>query len=115
MIMDWNSLSNSEIILELGKRIKEYRIKKRITQQELADRAGISLFTVTQMEKGKPVSCSTLIAILRVLRLLDNFEMLLPEIEISPIELMKIQGKIPKRIRKKKIINGNNIKSKIVE
>jgi len=99
--MDWNSLSNSEIITELGKRIKGYRIKKRFTQQELADRAGVSLFTVAQVEKGNPVSCPTLIAIFRVLRLLDNLEMLLPEIEISPIELMKLKGKIPKRIRKK--------------
>jgi transcriptional regulator with XRE-family HTH domain len=100
--MDWNSLSNSEIVLEFGKRIKGYRIKKRLTQQELADKAGISLFTVTQVEKGKPVSCSTLIAILRVLRMLDNFEMLIPEMEVSPIEQMKLQGKISKRIRHKK-------------
>jgi DNA-binding XRE family transcriptional regulator len=100
--MDWNSLSNSEIIFELGKRMKEYRIKKRFTQQELAERAGVSLFTLAQIEKGTPVSLITLTAVLRVLRLLENFEMLLPEIEVSPIEIMKLQGKKPKRIRRKK-------------
>jgi DNA-binding XRE family transcriptional regulator len=100
--MDWNSLSNSEIIAALGKRIKNYRIKKRFTQQEFADRAGVSLFTVAQIEKGKPVSFSTLVSFLRVLRLLENFELLLPEIEISPIEMMKLQEKIPKRKKKKK-------------
>jgi transcriptional regulator with XRE-family HTH domain len=100
--MEWNSLSNSEIIFELGKRTKEYRIKKRFTQQELAERAGVSLFTIAQIEKGKSVSLFTLIAVLRVLRLLDNFETLLPEIEASPIEIMKSQGKKPKRIRRKK-------------
>lgn len=100
--MDWNSLSNSEIIIELGKRIKNYRIKKRLTQQELANKAGISLFTIAQIEKGKPVSCSSFVATIRVLRLLDNFEMLLPEITMSPIEMMKLQGKTPKRIRNKK-------------
>jgi len=100
--MEWNSLSNFEIIIELGKRIKEYRIKKRFTQQELADRTGVSLFTIAQIEKGKSVSLFTLIAVLRVLRLLDNFEMLLPEVEASPIEIMKSKGKIVKRIRKKK-------------
>jgi transcriptional regulator with XRE-family HTH domain len=100
--MDWNGLSNSEIIITLGKRIKEYRIKKRFTQQEVADRAGVSLFTIAQVEKGKSVSATTLIAVLRVLRLLENFEMLLPEIEASPIEIMKLKGKIPTRIRRKK-------------
>jgi len=100
--MEWTTLSNSEIIFEIGKRIKEYRIKKRFTQQELADRAGVSLFTIAQIEKGKSISLTTLVAVLRVLRLLENFEMLLPEIEGSPIEIMKLQGKIPKRIRRKK-------------
>lgn len=100
--MDWNSLSNSEIILELGKRLKAYRIQRRFTQQELADKSGVSLFTIAQIEKGKSVSLFTLIAVLRVLRLLENFEMLLPEIEASPIEIMKLQGKKPKRIRRKK-------------
>jgi transcriptional regulator with XRE-family HTH domain len=100
--MDWNSLSNSEIIIELGSRLKNYRLKKRFTQQELADRAGLSLFTIAQIEKGKPVSFSTLVATLRVLRLLENFELLVLEIEISPIERMKLQGKMPKRIRGRK-------------
>jgi transcriptional regulator with XRE-family HTH domain len=101
--MDWNSLSNAAIIQEIGKRIKEYRLKKRFTQNELADRAGISVFTVAQIEKGHPVSISMLLSVLRVLRLLDNLEMLLPEIGISPIELMKLKGKTPKRIKPAKV------------
>jgi transcriptional regulator with XRE-family HTH domain len=100
--MDWNSLSNSEIIIELGRRLKNYRLKKRFTQHDLADRAGLSLFTIAQVEKGNPVSFSTLVAVFRVLRLLENFELLVPGIEISPIEMMKLQGKMPKRIRSKK-------------
>jgi hypothetical protein len=43
-----------------------------------------------------------LIAAMRGLRLLDNLELLLPELEISPVELMKLAGKQPKRIRHKK-------------
>jgi len=110
LCMDWNSLSNSEITKELGKRLRDYRIKKRFTQQELAERSGVSLFTIAQIEKGKSMSFITLVAVLRVLRVLENFETLLPEIEASPIEIMKLQGKKPKRIRKKKE-NGNHTKS----
>jgi transcriptional regulator with XRE-family HTH domain len=100
--MDWNSLSNTAIVQEIGKRIKAYRLKKKLTQQALAERAGISLFTVSQIEKGKTVSLGMLLSVLRELRLLDNLEMLLPEIGISPIEMMKLQGEMPKRIKPSK-------------
>ena len=97
--MDWNSQSNSVIIKEIGKRIKGYRIRKKMTQQEVAERAGISLYTVAQIEQGKSVSLSMLVPVLRVLRLLDNLELLLPEMGPSPIEMMKRAGKIPQRVR----------------
>ena len=99
--MDWNSISNTAIVQETGKRLKDYRLAKKFTQQQLAERAGVSLFTVGQIEKGKPVSVSMLIAVMRVLRLLDNLELLLPEQEISPVELLKLKGKQPRRIRTK--------------
>jgi transcriptional regulator with XRE-family HTH domain len=101
--MKWNSLSDTDIVVEIGKRLKEYRLKKRFTQQELAEMAGISIFSVAQIERGKAVSVSILLPVLRTLRLLENLELLLPEIGLSPVELLKLRGKIPKRIRAKKI------------
>jgi transcriptional regulator with XRE-family HTH domain len=103
--MDWNSMSNTAIIEEIGRRIKEYRLKKRYSQRELAEHAGVSVFTIAKIETGQPVSISMLIPVLRVLRLLDNLGMLLPEIGISPIELMKLKGKTPKRIKALKTKN----------
>ena len=100
--MDWNSMSDTAITGVLGKRIKEYRLRKRYTQQDMADRAGISVFSVAKVEKGEPVSISIIIPVLRVLRLLDNLEMLLPEIGVSPIEMLKLKGKMPQRIKKRK-------------
>ena len=100
--MNWNSLSNSAIIEEVGKRLKEYRFQRQQTQQELAEQAGISLFSVTQIEKGKVVTLTVFLSVLRVLRLLDNFELFIPKIGISPIELLKLKGKTPKRIKKSK-------------
>jgi len=100
--MDWVSMSDTVILEELGKRIKEYRLKKRYTQQNLADRAGISAFSISKIEKGQPVSISIIIPVLRVLRLLDNLEMLLPTIGISPVEALKLKGKTPQRIKNPK-------------
>jgi transcriptional regulator with XRE-family HTH domain len=100
--MDWNSLSNTALVQEIGNRIRDYRIYKRFTQKELSEQAGVSIFTIAQVEKGNPVSISMLLPILRVLRLLDNLEFLLPEIGISPIELLKLKGNKPQRIRQAK-------------
>ena len=64
--MDWNSMSNDNVAQEIGKRLKTHRINKRFTQKQLAEKAGVSLFTIVQIEKGKPVSISMLIPVLRV-------------------------------------------------
>jgi transcriptional regulator with XRE-family HTH domain len=98
--MVWNDLSNASVLAETGKRLKEYRLRSRLTQQQLAEQAGISIFTVVQIERGKSVSFSLFLSVLRVLRLLDNMETLLPELGVSPIELLKLKGKTPKRVRR---------------
>ena len=100
--MNWTSLSNSAIIEEVGKRLKDYRLRRKLTQQEVADHAGISIFSVAQIERGKAVTMSVFLSVLRTLRLLENFELFIPEIGISPIELLKLKGKTPKRIKKSK-------------
>ena len=102
MDMEWNSQSNSEILQEIGERIKKLRISKKLTQQQVADKAGVSLFTMAKIEKGFSVSLSMMVAVLRVLRLLDNLELLFPDTQISPVTLLKQKKKVEKRVRSKK-------------
>ena len=47
------ALSNAEIVMQLGKRFKEYRLSSKLTQQEAADKAGMSVVTLRQFENGK--------------------------------------------------------------
>ena len=98
--MDWYGMSDIAIVSELGKRIKATRLRKNFTQTEVAERAGISVFTVSQMENGKNTSLYSLVAVLRVLRLLENINDLVPEVAVSPVELLKNNKK--KRIRARK-------------
>jgi transcriptional regulator with XRE-family HTH domain len=100
--MDWNSLSNADVVTEIGIRLKKERINKKLTQRQLAGNAGISLFTVSQIEKGNSVSVNMLVAVMRVLRLLPNLELLLPEQQISPVALLKQVRKETQRVRPKK-------------
>ena len=90
-------MSNPAVLLKIGQRIKETRIRERITQEELA--SGVSPLTVANIEKGKSVSLLLFICVLRSLGLLENLEQLVPEIRISPIELKKLQGKKRYRVR----------------
>jgi len=98
--MDWYSMSDPAILAEMGKRLREYRLRKNYTQRELAGKAGLSVLSVQNMEKGHAVSLSTFISILRMLNILVNLESLIPELSISPVELLKLKGKT--RLRAKK-------------
>ena len=100
--MDWNSLNNAQVLDEIGQRLKRQRINKKLTQQQLAVMAGVSMFTVAQIEKGNSVSLSMLIAVLRILRLLDNLDLLFTETIISPVAMLKQKRKVVQRVRPKK-------------
>ena len=95
--MDWYGMTDAAIAAELAKRIKATRLRKNFTQAEVAERAGISVFTVSQMENGKNTSMASLIAVMRVLKLLENFENLIPEQMLSPVELLQANKKRGKR------------------
>lgn len=91
--MDWYGMTDAAIVAEIGKRIKATRTKKKFTQAEIAKRAGISAFTVSQIEAGKNTSLISLIPVMRTLKLLENLENLIPEQTISPISLLNRQRK----------------------
>ena len=52
----WNEMSNPAVLMRIGQRIKETRIRQHITQEELATASGVSPLTVANIEKGKSVS-----------------------------------------------------------
>ena len=95
----WNEMSNPAVLMRIGQRIKETRIRQRITQEELATASGVSPLTVANIAKGKSVSLLLFISVLRSLGLLENLEQLIPETRVSPIELKKLQGKKRYRVR----------------
>ncbi len=97
----WTERSNNAILVELGSRLKEYRIRKNLTQKDLSKNAGISLDTVVRLEKGESVSLEKFVCVLRVLDMLENFEEFIPAPPISPILLRELQGKKRKRVRNK--------------
>jgi len=94
--MTLNHLTPHAIASELGDRIKAARLNANLSQKALAKKAGISLKAVTNGEKGKS-TLESLIAILIALEITEQLNFFIPKQEISPIQLMKLQGKERKR------------------
>lgn len=92
--------SNSEIISELGGRFKEYRLFCNLTQKEVAEKAGVSIFTISQFEKGvtRNIGFGTILALLRSIGFLQEVEKLLPPLPMLPNQ-MKKAGEKRERVR----------------
>ncbi len=101
--MKFCSLSDKAIEEELGRRIKALRLRKNITQKNLANTTRLSINTIKSLEVGLG-KISTVIAVLRELEATDQLNNFIPEETISPLQLVKMQGK--KRERASSKISG---------
>ena len=105
MIID-DSIYENAIMNEISHRLKEYRISSNLTQEELADKAMISVSTIKRLEKGEDISFYKLISILKALNIESNLEMLVPDPDNSP--LRHVEGTTErKRVRKKKNVTSD--------
>ena len=93
-IMDYYIASDSAILNELGERIRKLRLRNNITQENLAERTLLAVGTIKSLEVGKG-KLSTLIAVLRELKALDQLEQFIPPITISPLKMAETNKKSP--------------------
>lgn len=91
--------NNTMIIQELGKRIQAFRINMNLTQDDVARLSGVALSTIIRIEKGESSKFDNILNILRVLKLIPNIDLLVPEQEIKPTEIID-SVKQRKRVRK---------------
>ena len=85
-------MNEAESLHELGKRIAQERIYADMTQQALADKAAISLATLSKAERGYPMTTATLYRILNALGQGSKLPDLFPEPAIDPIALRKLKA-----------------------
>lgn len=95
--MDYYSMTDDAIVEELGNLLQKQRLKQNLSQQQLADKAGLNRTTISYFENGRPGNTLTLIQILRGLEMLDILDHLKSTNELSPLQLMKLKGKERKR------------------
>ena len=83
--------SAHQLLQLLGERLKQARLNKKITQEDLAQNLGVSRRTIINAEKGQ-VTLENLVKILQLLGLTAQLDNFLPPQPISPVQLLKLQG-----------------------
>ena len=94
--MNINTMSSSAVCKEIGQRLKRARLNANRTQKDVADRAGISVTAVQSVERGEAL-LETVVSVLMALEMIEQIKNFIPEQEISPLQLVKLQGKKRRR------------------
>ena len=100
--ISWYAMSDPAIVQEIGTQLKRFRLKANMTQQELADRAGLFRSTISEIENGRIGSVLSLIQMLRGLNQLEVLQSFVLKDEISPLMVAEQQAKYRKRASHRK-------------
>lgn len=85
MIIDSN-LTDAALLQRIGERLARLRLARNLTQQQLAEQAGLGVRTVQRLELGEAATqLSGFVRVCRVLGIVDRFDALLPEQPASPM------------------------------
>lgn len=94
---NWYSMTDTVVVKTLCLSIKQMRLNKNMSQDELAERSGVSRITISRMESGKAINLITFVQLLRALENLDLLNYLNIEPEISPMQVMEARAKLRKK------------------
>ncbi len=91
--------STTEVLRELGHRLRAFRLQQNQTIAELARQAGIGSRTLNRAELGENTNLETLVRVLRALGRVEALDAFLPEPLASPLQLAGSRGRPRKRAR----------------
>lgn len=94
--------TDTEVVLEIGRRLRAYRLQGNVSAEEVAARAGVNRNTVVNAERGANPRIGTVVRILRALGRLDALDAFLPPPGISPLQLIETAGRPRLRARKRR-------------
>ena len=100
-ISDPYSYSDASLCEVLFERLEQLRLEQNISQSELAEEIGITPKTYRNIATGN-AKFAVIIGALRVLGQLHHLDNFIPEVLISPIEMVKLKGNTRKHAYKKK-------------
>ena len=105
------NLTDESLLNLIGERLARLRLMKNLTQQQLAEQAGLGLRTVQRLELGAAATqLSGFIRVCRVLGLVENLETFIPQPAVSPMAQLKQAGRKRQRATGKKTAPGGSKK-----
>src|ERR1700723_369310 len=98
-IIDIYNKTPEELQQVLGQRVRTFRINRNSSQEELAEKAGVSLKTLQNLELGHGSSTETLLRTLKALNSLGTLDLLAAAPSVSPLALLR-NPTPPRRVRR---------------
>jgi transcriptional regulator with XRE-family HTH domain len=96
-------MTDDALLKLIGERLARLRLSKNLTQEQLAEQAGLGLRTVQRLELGVAATQLTgFIRICRALDLIERFEVLIPEAAASPVARLKLHSRQRQRASRPK-------------
>lgn len=95
-------LSDSAALSLLGDRVRQLRLRKNITQTQLAKDSGVAKSTIERFEKGASVQLTNLVRILRALGKLDELLRVIPDQDASPMKMLLSEKTVKYRASNKR-------------
>lgn len=83
----------TDIVKEIAKKVRALRKEKKYTQQELAERANVSLASYKRFERTGQISFESLVQIAFVLGKMQDFESIFKLNEMEKIEKLFSENK----------------------
>jgi len=89
----------AELQAILGERLRRLRLNRNLDQRTTSEKAGISERALRNLEGGRGSTIETMMRVLKALDYLQGIEMLAPEVNVNPLDLLR-QTKTPQRARR---------------
>ena len=86
---DLRAMTPDELAADLGARLRDLRLAQDYTQASVADRAGISLRALRELEAGRGSTVLTMLRVLKALGAEQGVDLLAPRPGISPMALLQ--------------------------
>lgn len=84
------NLTLEEMEAELGEKLRRFRLNKNLDQKTLAERSGISVRALRNLEGGQGSTVKTLISVLRTLGREEWLQTVAPVPTINPLTLTRV-------------------------
>ncbi|MBO3272196.1 helix-turn-helix domain-containing protein [Hymenobacter defluvii] len=91
--LNWYSSSDTAVLRELGRSLRQMRLNRNQSQRAVADATGIDRATPSLIEHGRPTSLFTFVQLLRVLEQLDFLNGLTTTAGVTPVALARLTAR----------------------